>query len=726
MVQDYTSDPLVGTMVDGRYLIQARLASGGMSTVYVATDQRLERDVALKVLHPHMAGDPQFLDRLGREAKAAARLSHPHVVGVLDQGEDGRIAYLVMEYIKGHTLRDVIKDKGALSPRLALALIDPVVEGLGAAHDAGLIHRDIKPENVLIADDGRIKVGDFGLARAVSTSTSTGALIGTVAYLSPELVLGKQADARSDIYSVGIMLYEMMTGRQPFDGEVPIQVAYQHVNSDVGAPSEHVPGLAGELDELVQWCTASDPDKRPVDGSALLTELRHIRTNLSDAELDLQPPAARRSTVPGVVPGTASGTASGTGPGGAATTVVAAVGAPGPADSGGGRTERLGGIQRPTEIISRGSTPTTVISAAPRRPNYGRLSAPEEASFGAPDGQAGDGELAGRAAPASKRAQRRQDRDEDKARQRAAATPVRSLREGNPRRRGLLWILVLIVTALLAGGAGWFFGMGPGSPGTIPELSNKTVADAQQLLRTAGFQSTTKDVFDDDVLPGLVVGSEPPSGQIIRKFQPVSLAVSKGPELFPLPQLTGSSLDQAKTSLNSAGMALGKISETYDESAAAGTVLGQAPRSGNPVRHGTQVDLTVSKGPQPIPVPDVRGQEQPAAVKALEAAGLKAVISPETVNDRKVPKGAVVAQDPATGNLTKGGSVTLTISKGPKLVDVPSFVGKQASEARKALEQMGFEVRVNNILGGFFGTVRDQNPVNAKAPEGSIVTLTVV
>ena len=300
-MQEYSSDPLVGTLVDGRYLIQSRLASGGMSTVYVATDRRLERDVALKVLHPHMAGDPQFLDRLGREAKAAARLSHPHVVGVLDQGEDDRVAYLVMEYIKGHTLRDVLKDKGALPPRLALALIDPVVEGLGAAHDAGLIHRDIKPENVLIADDGRIKLGDFGLARAISTSTSTGALIGTVAYLSPELVLGRQADARSDIYSVGIMLYEMITGRQPFDGEVPIQVAYQHVNSSVGAPSELVPGLAGEIDELVQWCTANDPDKRPVDGNALLSELRHIRRNLSDAELDLQPPAARPA-LPAVPP----------------------------------------------------------------------------------------------------------------------------------------------------------------------------------------------------------------------------------------------------------------------------------------------------------------------------------------------------------------------------------------------------------------------------------------
>ncbi|MDI3213508.1 PASTA domain-containing protein [Arthrobacter sp. AL12] len=707
MVQEYSSDPLVGTLVDGRYLIQSRLASGGMSTVYVATDRRLERDVALKVLHPHMTGDPQFLDRLGREAKAAARLSHPHVVGVLDQGEDDRVAYLVMEYIKGHTLRDVLKEKGALPPRLALALIDPVVEGLGAAHEAGLIHRDIKPENVLIADDGRIKLGDFGLARAISTSTSTGGLIGTVAYLSPELVLGRQADARSDIYSVGIMLYEMLTGRQPFDGEVPIQVAYQHVNSTVGAPSQLVPGLAAEIDELVQWCTANDPDKRPVDGYALLSELRHIRRNLSDAELDLQPPAARPA-LPAVPPP----------PGPPARRP----GSPDP--RGDGATEVIGGRQQPTEFIARGSNPTTVMSAAPRHPGYGPLSAPDEVPY--PDNHDGRRDTDDSAVPASKRAQRKHDRDEDKARQRAAATPVRSLREGNPRRRGLIWVLVLVMAALLAGGAGWFFGMGPGSPGTIPQLENMTVAEAQQLLRTAGFQSTTQDVFHDDVAPGLVVGSEPAAGEVIRKFQPVSLAVSKGPELFPLPELVGTSLDEAKTALNGAGMALGQITETFDESEPAGAVMAQAPPSGNPVRHGTPVELTVSKGPQPLPVPDVRGQEQGDAVKAIEAAGLKAVISPETVFDRTVPKGSVVAQDPASGNLTRGGAVTLTVSKGPRLVDVPSFVGKQVDEARKALEALGFEVQVEDILGGFFGTVRYQDPVNKKVPEGSVITLTVV
>ncbi|WP_066285806.1 Stk1 family PASTA domain-containing Ser/Thr kinase [Arthrobacter sp. B6] len=687
-MQEHVSDRLVGTLVDNRYAVQSKLARGGMSTVYLATDLRLERDVALKVLHPHLAGDETFLGRLGREAKSAARLSHSHVVGVLDQGTDGQTAYLVMEYIKGHTLRDVIKSKGALPPRLALALIDPVVEGLGAAHAAGMIHRDIKPENVLIADDGRIKVGDFGLARAVTTSTSTGALLGTVAYLSPELVLGKQADARSDVYSVGIMLYEMLTGQQPFTGEVPIQVAYQHVNGTVGPPSALVPGLASEIDELVQWCTANDPENRPVDGVALLQELRHIRTNLTDRELDLQPPAALEA-----------------------------------------------GAQNPTEVIARTNNPTTVMSplAPPeRQPRFQPASSGDHATSVIPAAPLPQPSAAGgpypdtTPAPLTKRARRKADKEAERARSRAAATPLKTLREGNPRRRGALWMVILIIAALLATGAGWFFGMGPGSPGTIPAVANKTVAQAQQLLSDAGFQSSTRDVFHDDVPSGLVVGTEPEAGTEIRKYQPVALFVSKGPQLFELPKLTGMTLDEAKSELNRAEMALGTITEKFDEGAAAGLILAQDPAPGSLARHGTPVALTVSKGPQPIPVPSVVGMEEDDAVDAIEAAGLKADVAKEEVNDRKVPKGSVAAQSPSSGTLTRGGTVTLTISDGPRLVEVPSFVGKQAAEARRELEKLGFEVRVNNILGGFFGTVRDQDPVDEEVPEGSVITLTVV
>jgi len=592
----------------------------------------------------------------------------------------------------------VLRDRGALPPRLALALIDPVVEGLAAAHAAGFIHRDVKPENVLIADDGRIKIGDFGLARAVTSSTSTGALIGTVAYISPELVLGKPADARSDVYSVGIMLYEMLTGRQPFEGEVPIQVAYQHVNGTVSPPSDLVPGLAGEVDELVQWCTANDPENRPVDGNALLQELRHIRTNLTDAELDLQPPAAAAAA-----------------------------------------------SQHQTEVLAARSNPTTLMPparpAAPAYPPWQQPPAKIGAGEGAPTAHLASQQRPGLALPddddadsgwspppprPGKRAQRRADRESEKLRALAAATPVRTLREGNPRRRGILWILVLIIAALLATGAGWFFGMGPGAAAAVPAVANKTVAQAQQVLSGVGFRSTTSDVFDDAVPTGLVVGSEPAAGTEIRKFQPVSLLVSKGPQLFPVPKLTGGTLAEAKNSLNAQEIALGTVTEQFDEKAAAGSVLSQDPAAGTPVRHGTPVAIVVSKGPQPIPVPLVVGKAEEDAVSAIEAAGLSAESAPDEVFDRSIPEGAVVSQSPANGTLTRGGTVTLTISKGPKMVEVPSYIGKQASEARKALEALGFQVRVNNILGGFFGTVRDQSPVNREVPEGSVVTITVV
>ncbi|MCP1413425.1 serine/threonine-protein kinase [Paenarthrobacter sp. A20] len=687
-MQEPTQDHLIGTIVDGRYLVRSRLARGGMSTVYLATDQRLERDVALKVLHPHLANDPTFLERLSREAKAAASLSHPHIVGVLDQGEDGHIAYLVMEYVKGHTLRDILTEQGALPPRLALALIDPVIEGLAAAHGSGLIHRDIKPENVLIADDGRIKVGDFGLARAVSANTSTGALIGTVAYLAPELVLGQPADARSDIYSAGIMLYEMLTGKQPYAGDSPIQVAYQHVNATVGRPSDEAPGLAEDLDELVQWCTAADAENRPVDGTALLAELRHIRTTLTDEQLDHRQspapfsPAAMSPTTP------MAGTA-------------------------GNPTEALATTASPTEFISHQSNPTTVMAAG---------SAALQQSKAVTTGPDADQDLR----QPGKREMKRLERQQTKDRARAAATPVRPLREGNPRRRGVIWTIVIVILAMLAASAGWFFGMGPGSPGTVPDVKNKTVAEAQQLLRTAGFQSEPRDVFDDDILAGLAVGTEPESGAEVRKFQPITVLVSKGAQLFALPGLTGGTLDEAKTALNAAEMALGNVTEAFDEKVPAGVVISQDPAKGTEVRHGTPVALAVSKGPQPIPVPDVRGLSQDAAAKALQDVGLKAVIAPETVNDKTVPKGAIVAQAPANGTLVKGDSVTLTVSKGPKMVKVPSFIGKQAKEARQQLEALGFEVKVNEILGGFFGTVRDQNPVDKDVPEGSVVTLTVV
>nr|WP_139346703.1 PASTA domain-containing protein [Sinomonas mesophila] len=683
-------DALVGSLVDGRYLVRSRLASGGMATVYVATDTKLERDVALKVLHPHLSLDPSFTERLEREAKAAARLSHPHVVSVLDRGHDGSVFYLVMEYVPGRSLRRLLDEHGALAPRQALALTDAIVDGLAAAHTAGLIHRDVKPENVLLGDAGQIKVADFGLARAVTAATSTGALIGTVAYIAPELVEGRGADARSDLYAVGIMLYELLTGLQPFRGDTPIQVAYRHVTGDVPAPSEAVPGLSPELDELVQWACARDPEARPVDAAAFLDELRHIRTHLSDAQLDhglaLRPDAAHQGPPAAVLAADVSDSPTEALPVGAG--AFGGQHAPGwdPPSSA------------PTEVIGAGMSHTSVM---PRHDQGAR--------------------------PPSARELRRRGREAARAAATAAATPTRSLTPGRRRARGAVWAVVIAVLALIAAVAGWFFGVGPGAAATVPDVKELTVAQATPLFEEAGLAFSTRDVFDDAVAQGLIVGSTPSGGTQIRRFQGVDVLVSKGPQLFPLVDVRTKMLEAAKAELMEAEMAVGTVTEAFDDTAAAGTVLRSDPAPGTPLRRGSAVALTVSKGPRPIPVPSVVGRSQSEALSTLRAAGLNPVVSSEEVNDRTVPKGSVAAQSPAPGTaLTKGGEVTLTISKGPRLVKVPDFVGKQAREAERELRRLGFEVRIENVLGGFFGTVRAQDPVDEEVPEGSVVTLTVV
>src|SRR6059058_4689170 len=283
-------DPLIGQLVDGRYAVEARIAVGGMATVYLALDRRLEREVALKVMHPHLADDPQFTARFIREARAAARLPFPGVVAVFDQGEDHGLLYLAMEHLVGRTLREVLDELGVLTPGEALDVIEPVLEALAAAHRAGIVHRDMKPENVILTDDGRVKVADFGLARAATAMTSTsGVLMGTAAYMAPELIADGVADARGDVYAVGVMIFEMVTGRQPFAGDVPLRVAYRHVHEDVPPPSSLVPRLPEPLDVLVTTATARDPDRRPANAAALLALERGARSRVPAAALAVRP-----------------------------------------------------------------------------------------------------------------------------------------------------------------------------------------------------------------------------------------------------------------------------------------------------------------------------------------------------------------------------------------------------------------------------------------------------
>ncbi|POH72854.1 Stk1 family PASTA domain-containing Ser/Thr kinase [Arthrobacter glacialis] len=697
-MQDPAADPLIGSTVDERYLVLSKVAHGGMSTVYLAKDLRLHRNIALKILHPHLATDAAFIARLQREAQSAASLSHPHVVQIHDHGVGPQHAYLVFEFIDGYTLRDVINQRGALSPRQALELLDPVVEGLAAAHNASLVHRDVKPENVLISRQGWVKIGDFGLSRAVTTNTNTGTLLGTVGYIAPELAQGHNGDARSDIYSAGIMLYELLTGVQPFRGTVPVAVVMAHIQDDVPAPSLAIAGLPPVMDELVRYMTEKDPDHRPANGAALLEDLRHIRQTLTPAELDFGgTPLGQRPVVGSNANTEAISQATSAIPNDA-TSVIAAPNFP---TSVLPPSSRLYTEDSRTDMYDAGNTSAAHIGAS----SYA---------------QAGDGT----SAPALSK---RQASADAKARAKAAATPQIVLGPKNPRRRALLWSLLVVLLFVVVAVAGWFLALGPGALSTVPDVHNKTVAQAQELLQAQGFELLpTSNVFDEKVAAGFVVATDPGAGESIRKFQSVTLKVSAGPVLYKVPAVTGQALDAAQKLLTDGQLAVGTVTETFDEKVPAGVVLSQDPATGKEFRANTKVNLVVSKGPEPIPVPALAGKTEADAVAALKAVGLVAAIAPERVNSLTVRTGSVVSQSPDAGNLKAGDTVTLTLSKGPRMITVPNQVGKQVDAATKALEDLGFKVSVEKLLGGFFGTVRFQTPDGGQAPEGSTIVLQVI
>jgi serine/threonine-protein kinase len=289
------SDPLAGAVLDGRYRVDRLIATGGMSAVYRGLDLRLDRPVALKVMDSRYAGDTQFLTRFQREARAVARLKDPGLVAVYDQGIDGRHPFLVMELIEGGTLRELLRERGPMPPHAVAAVLHPVLGGLAVAHRGGLVHRDIKPENVLISDDGEVKIADFGLVRAVAEAkiTSTSVILGTAAYLSPEQVSTGDADPRSDVYSVGVLAYELLTGTTPFTGDSALAVAYQRMDHDVPPPSRMIAGVPAQFDDLVRRATARDPGARFADARAMAAELDAVVD-----ELGLPPfrvPAPRNS-----------------------------------------------------------------------------------------------------------------------------------------------------------------------------------------------------------------------------------------------------------------------------------------------------------------------------------------------------------------------------------------------------------------------------------------------
>ncbi|HEX2704772.1 MAG TPA: PASTA domain-containing protein, partial [Candidatus Lustribacter sp.] len=548
--------------------------------------------------------------------------------------------FLVMELVPGRTLRQVLADEGALTPRAALTIIEQVLQALDAAHRAGLIHRDIKPENVMLDERMTVKVTDFGLARAVTTTTmigQPGVLLGTASYLAPEQVERGVADARSDVYAVGLLLFEMLTGSKAVSGDNPIHVAYQHVHGSVPAPSSRVAGVPATLDALVAHATSRDPDDRPRDAGAMLADLRNRRADMSTIELDLRPAGAQAMLPPA-----------------------------------------------PTVAVER--TTALPVSA----PTSDTLEGAYLPSVPGPVGSA--------AAHSS---------------------------QGAQRRGRVGWVTAALVLALVVVG-GWFFTLGPAGTTTVPTTVGLSRDAADSALQAAGLTAEVTEAFDETAPKDQVMTSDPASGQSARKGTAVSLTVSKGPERYSAPTLVGTKADGAKAALAAVKLALGEVKAQYDEKVAAGVVISQAPAAGQPLKPGATVSIVVSKGREPIPVTDYTGKPADAATAALTKLGLT-VTRGEAVNSDTVPQGSIISQSPKSGTLFKGATVTIVVSKGPVLIEVPGVVGMQRADARRILERAGFTVRFDEVLGGFFGTVRSQDPAGgSKAARGTTVSLVIV
>lgn len=676
-------DPLTGRLVDSRYEIVDLVARGGMATVYRAFDRRLDRVVGLKLMHAHLADSPDFVARFRREARAAARLSNPGVVAVYDQGSLDGIAYLVMEYVEGPNLRDLMA-AGPLSVREALGLTAQILRPLGAAHRAGLVHRDIKPENVLLPADGSVaKVADFGLARAVTeaTQTTTGNVLGTVAYLAPELITSGTSSPRADLFSVGIIVYELLTGEQPFAADAPIQIAFRNVHEDIPSPSALVPDLPAEVDELVSALTQRDPELRPRNADEALALLRKTAASLPEADLLVK---------------------RGGGTGSVRTQEVLAANAE--------AARAAMGAQSPEEPVAESSRSA---------PGAGLRTVSLPIGSIGPDAQdAGDGRTQHLAREELLRA-------DDQA---TTAVPRKGLR---PVRRRT--VVIGAAAALLVGGAAggwyaWYVLKGPGRSVPVPEIIGQSAEDAQKAVEDAGLTwGTPSRDFSDTIPEGSVISCRPGPGDGARLKQAVTAVVSRGVEQKKVPDVAGKTQDEATKAITDAGLTVGPITQEYSGTVESGRVVSTDPKAGTSINHSSAVAIAVSRGRQSATVPDVTGMTVDQAKTTLEAAGLKLGTQTQAFSDT-VASGQIISTSPAAGasGVYNGDTVAVTVSKGPENVTVPDVNGKSEEEAKKALEDLGLKVEVNKRLGAPFGTVRSTEPAaGTSVKTGSTVKINI-
>ena len=602
--------------LDGRYHVLERIAAGGMGEVFRAHDAVLAREVAIKVLHRSLAADAGFVERFRREARAAATLNHPNIVAVYDWGAVDGVYYMVMEFVHGRSVREILNANGPLAPVQAADVLSQTLAALAHAHAKGIVHRDLKPENILITAEGIVKLTDLGLARALADARSTraGAVTGTVQYLAPEQIRGEPADPRSDLYSLGIVAFELLTGQLPFTGETPMAIAYKHLSNRVPAPSSLAPDLIPDLDGFVESATDPDREMRPESAAAMQRDLA--------------------SFAPGLP-----------------------------------RARSLAALVKDTPQIVVDVTPTEAVAAT--------------------------------------------------------VTETIPRVERGRRRRWRGWIGLVLLIGLVAGAAwgAWEYLIPHTHP--IPAVVGAPVGDASAQLGALGYTVQLAPGQRSLTVPtGSVLAVDPPVGTSLKEGQVVTLVPSLGPPPVGVPDVSGEILADAQRALQDAKLAPGTVHQIYSDTVAAGKVVRQDPADGT-APQGSAVELWVSRGHAPAPVPAVVGKTQDKAEKLLRTAGFVPVV--ETAFSDQIARGLVIKADPSEATMTPyGAPVTIVVSQGPERFPAPSFSGLTQDEAKAKAKDYGLKLSFFLIPGTPHLRVISQTPTaGTTVHAGDTITLFV-
>lgn len=624
-------DQLLGVVLDGRYRLDSILAKGGMATVFFAADLRLHRQVAVKVMHSALAEDSDFVRRFEQEARAAASLTHQHVVSVHDQGNDqsANAIYLVMELVPGHTVRELLTERGPLTAIQALAVMDPVLQALSAAHEAGFVHRDVKPENIIIGDNGRIKVTDFGLARAISSTqsmaTTRGLLIGTVAYLSPEQVEQGKATERSDIYSAGIVLFEMLTGKLPHAGDTPIAVAFQHVHADIPRPSAVKTDVPTEMDYLVLKATARDPQKRFKSAEDFLDAVRKTREYLETgkkltSDFEIEPKVEN--------------------PQEQATVII----------------ENTSDFSRP-EVPD---TSTLIIRKPKRRKKLVLVSLLIALAVGGyflwTGTQTKVPQLIGLTKDQAQESLENSQLAAEIELVFSEVVPEGIVISANPAS-GSSVSKSTVINLQISKGPEYL---------SVPNLTGLSLDEVRKILTDAGLQlGQVTYEYSSDTKKELAIAASPAFGELAKPNSVVSVILSKGPEPVAIPALVGISEIEATTKLSELGFKSITVVKEFSNTVATGVVISQTPEASTLQLPKVTITLTVSKGIKPVSVPNIIGLTKTAAIQTLTNAKLGYEIIGSTTcangykkNTRKISQQSVVAGNKVAPGTTIGFVIT--------------------------------------------------------------------